>query len=106
MMRYLFQDQAENKNTRNIKSSSTLFVTGDFNVSKVFLQTNCVLLNHWFIACLGVMGINGFFMWLANIQSSAINYTNYILLTAYIWFAPALKKPPDRQVVIAHIIFL
>ena len=36
-------------------------------------------------------------MWLTNIQSKAINNTNYLLLIAYIWFAAAIKKPPDKK---------
>jgi len=49
------------------------------------------------------VGINHFFTWLANIQDSAINSSKYLLLTAYIWFVPLMKKPPDGQQAI-HLI--
>ena len=80
------------------KSVSGLYTTGDFQVSRAFLLTDCILLNHWFIAMIGGMGKHGFYLWLAALENSSINCINQIMLTIYLWFATPCRKPPDKNI--------
>ena len=77
-------------------SSYGLFTTSDFQVSKVFLLTDCVLLKHWFIAMINWTGKNGFYLWLAAIEGSSSKCINQFMLTIYLWFATPYRKPPDK----------
>ena len=61
-----------NQQNKKVSESSSdgLYTTGDFQVSKAFLLTDCILLNHWFIAMISWTGKNGFYVWLAAIENS------------------------------------
>ena len=83
---------------KRFKSVSGLHTTGDFQVSMAFLLTDCILLNHWFIALIGGMGKHGFYLWLAALENSSINCINQIMLTIYLWFATPCRKPPDKNI--------
>ena len=72
-----------------------LYVTGEYAVSHTVLLTDSILLHHWFVALMGIVLRNRFFIWLANLQNSSHNSINYVLLTIYVWFATPNKKPPD-----------
>ena len=72
-----------------------LYVTGEYAVSHTVLLTDSILLHHWFVALMGIVVQNRFFIWLATLQNSSHNSINYVLLTIYVWFATPNKKPPD-----------
>ena len=74
----------------------TIFVTGDFQVSKVFLLSSCFLLNHWFMNIMGAIGLHGFFLRFAALENNACNCTKYILLSCYLWCANPDREPPDK----------
>ena len=88
-----------NQGNKKISDSSSyaLFTIGDFQVSKAFLLTDCILLNHWFIAMINWTGKNGFYIWLAAIKDSSSKCINQIMLTIYLWFATPYRKPLDKN---------
>lgn len=49
-----------------------LYIAVDFQASGVLLQTECILLNHWFVYILGVLVYNRFLRWLQSLILSHI----------------------------------
>ena len=96
LLRTLFSNGTEGASVNTKLHQDAIFVTGDFQVSKVFLLSSCFLLNHWFINILGVIGLNGFFLRFATLENSACNCTKYTLLSCYLWCANFDREPPDK----------
>ena len=87
-------EPVHSKTTMRVQDS--LYVTADFHTSGVFMLSDCILLNHWFINLIGLMVHNKFFMWLQSLSVKSNNSLNYIYVTVYIWFVTKHRKPPDK----------
>ena len=87
-------ESARSKTAMRVQDS--LYVTADFHTSGVFMLSDCILLNHWFINLIGLMVHNKFFMWLQSLSVKSNNSLNYIYVTVYIWFVTKHRKPPDK----------
>ena len=97
ILHFVFRCAIQSSRIEPAKSiSNDLYVTADFRASGVFLLSDCILLNRWFLVILGVITQNRFFMWLESLSIRSINSINYIYATIYIWFKTAHRKPPDK----------
>ena len=90
-----FHHTPKSEGERRDHRNNRLYTMGDFHVSGTLLLSECILLNHWFLALMQITLRNKFFMWLTALQDSSINCTNYLLLTIYVWYVTPKRKPPN-----------
>ena len=76
-----FQQTQKSEGELQDRNHHGLYTTGDFHVSGTLLLSECILLNHWFLALMQITIRNKFFMWLTAIQESSTKCTKYLLLT-------------------------
>ena len=79
-----------------------LFFYKEFSVSHHLVLTNCCVLNHWWLAMLNAFGPN-IFQWLDTLDAQSTILTAMLLKTAYVWFGPTPKKPPDKREYTQHM---
>lgn len=92
---HTFKSTTGSNKREGVTYHPALLEIGELSVSDAFILTDCIVLNHWWIAFYD--GQTHLLHWLSILDQRSIIFMEMLLTTCYIWFAARPKKPPDKD---------